>query len=119
MSQIMQGATLGRGAAGGNTTIGVVATNAVLTKSEAAKIAQMAHDGLARTINPIHTAADGDTIFAAATGSASERGDVTTIGAVGAEVMARAVNRAVLMAWSIPGLPAYRDLPWAHGEVKR
>jgi L-aminopeptidase/D-esterase-like protein len=119
MSQIMQGAMLGRRAAGGNTTIGVVATNANLTKSEASKVAQMAHDGLARTINPIHTAADGDTIFAAATGSASERADVTTIGAVGAEVMARAVNRAVLMAWSIPGLPAYRDLPWAHGEVKR
>jgi L-aminopeptidase/D-esterase-like protein len=119
MSQILQGATLGRREAGGNTTIGLVATNAVLTKTEASKVAQMAHDGLARTINPIHTAADGDTIFAAATGSASERADVTTIGSIGAEVMARAVNRAVQMAWGIPGLPAYRDLPWAHPEVKR
>ena len=121
MAQIMMGAMLqGRRApGGGNTTIGVVATNAVLTKSEATKVAQMAHDGLARTINPIHTAVDGDTIFAAATGTASERADVTTIGSIGAEVMARAVNRAVLAAWGIPGLPAYRDLAWAHGAVTR
>jgi L-aminopeptidase/D-esterase-like protein len=72
----------------------------------------MAHDGFARTINPVHTAADGDTIFAGATGSASVQADVTTIGAIGAEVMARAVNRAVLSAVGIPGLPAHRDLAW-------
>jgi L-aminopeptidase/D-esterase-like protein len=115
MAQIMQGALLQqRPVAGGHTTLGIVATNAALTKSEATKVAQMAHDGLARTINPIHTAADGDTVFAAATGTASVRGDVTTIGAVGAEVLARAINRAVLTAWGLPGLPAYRDLAWAH-----
>jgi L-aminopeptidase/D-esterase-like protein len=119
IAQIMQGVTLPHHSGGGNTTIGIVATNAVLTKSEASKVAQMAHDGLARTINPVHTTADGDTIFAAATGASNERADVTTIGAIGAEVMARAVNRAVLTAWSIPGLPAYRDLPWAHAGNQR
>jgi len=115
MAQVLQGATLsGHHPAqnGGHTTIGIVATNAALTKSEATKVAQMAHDGLARTINPVHTAADGDTIFAAATGSSSVRADVTTIGALGADVMARAVNRAVLTATGIPGLPAHRDLTW-------
>jgi L-aminopeptidase/D-esterase-like protein len=109
MAQIMQGATLpGRHALqmGAHTTIGIVVTNALLTKSEATKVAQMAHDGLARTINPVHTAADGDTIFAAATGTSSVKADVTTIGAIGAETMARAVNRAVLSAVGIPGLPA-------------
>jgi len=115
MAQLMKGATLsGRHPVqpGAHTTIGIVATNALLTKSEAAKVAQMAHDGLARTINPVHTSADGDTIFAAATGTAKERADVTTIGAIGAEVMARAVNRAVRSAVGIPGLPAHRDLAW-------
>jgi L-aminopeptidase/D-esterase-like protein len=115
MEQISQGATLSGHhpiQPGANTTIGIVATNAALTKSEATKVAQMAHDGLARTINPVHTAADGDTIFAAATGSSSVRAEVTTIGAIGAEAMARAVNRAVRSALGIPGLPAHRDLTW-------
>jgi L-aminopeptidase/D-esterase-like protein len=115
MEQIMDGATLpGHHPTqpGANTTIGIVATNAALTKSEATKVAQMAHDGLARTINPVHTAADGDTIFAAATGTSSVRADVTTIGAIGAEAMAHAVNRAVRSAVGIPGLPAHRDLTW-------
>lgn len=96
---------------GANSTIGVVATNAALTKSEMTKVAQMAHDGLARTINPIHTAADGDTIFAAATGTARAKADITTVGAVAAEVMAQAVRRAILMATSIPGYVARKDLP--------
>jgi len=109
MAQILAGATLARAHAGGNSTIGIVATNAALTKTETAKLAQMAHDGLARTINPIHTAFDGDTIFAAATGNAA-RADVSSIGAVAAEVVAQAVNRAVLAAAGLPGLPAHRDL---------
>lgn len=115
MAQVRQGATLADHhplPPGAHTTIGIVVTNASLTKGEATKVAQMAHDGLARTINPVHTAADGDTIFAAATGSLSQRVDVTTIGAIGAEVMARAVNRAVLTAAGLPGLPAHRDLTW-------
>jgi len=108
MAQILAGATLARSHGGGNSTIGIVATNAALTKTETAKLAQMAHDGLARTINPIHTAFDGDTIFAAATGSAA-RADVSSIGAVAAEAVAQAVNRAVLAAAGLPGLPAHRD----------
>jgi L-aminopeptidase/D-esterase-like protein len=114
MQQILEGVTIARefgGAKGGtNTTIGVVATNAELNKTEATKVAQMAHDGLARTINPVHTAFDGDTIFAAATGRSRVKVDVTTVGSVGAEVMARAVDRAVLAAVGIPGYPAHRDL---------
>ena len=109
MAQIAQGA-LHHAKSGTNTTIGIIATNAALTKTEMTKVAQLAHDGYARTINPAHTAFDGDTIFASATGSASGHASVTTIGAVAAEVMARAVNRAVITATSIQGYPAYRDL---------
>lgn len=108
-------ATLIKGAnpyrqAGSNTTIGVVATNATLTKSEVNKVAQMAHDGLARTISPVHTGMDGDTVFAAATGALSSKSDVSRVGALGAEALARAVKQAVLCAASIPGYPAHRDL---------
>jgi len=109
---MLAGTTLVKAKRGGNSTIGIVATNAALSKAEATKVAQMAHDGLARTINPIHTAFDGDTIFAAATGSAAARADASTIGAVAAEAMALAANRAVLTASGLPGLPAHRDLAW-------
>ena len=88
-----------------NTVIGVVATNARLTKAQATKVAQMAHDGLARVIRPAHTMFDGDTIFALATGE--ENADVSTVGAFAAEVMADAILRAVKMAapaGSLPGL---------------
>lgn len=95
---------------GENSTIGVVATNAALNKDEATKVAQMAHDGLARSINPVHTAFDGDTIFAAATGTSQVKPELTIIGAVAAEVMAGAVKRAIITATGIPGYPAYRDL---------
>jgi len=94
-----------------NSTIGVVATNATLTKVQASKIAQMAHDGYARSISPVHTMYDGDTIFALATGAISSKGDTSAIGALAADVMAQAVVRAVTQATSIPGYPAYRDLP--------
>lgn len=112
MQQMLEGKTLSRAGSriGAHTTIGIVATNAALTKAEAAKIAQMAHDGFARTINPVHTAADGDAIFAAGTGTYSGKPGVTTIGAVAAEAMARAINNAVRTATGIPGYPAYRDL---------
>lgn len=108
MHQWMAGST-GKGHAGTNTTIGVVATNASLSKAEATKIAQMTHDGLARTINPVHTLSDGDTIFAVGTGHSRVSHDASLIGAVAAEVMARAVNRAVLSASSLPDFPAHRD----------
>jgi L-aminopeptidase/D-esterase-like protein len=96
---------------GANTTIGVVATNAPFNKAQMTKIAQMAHDGYARSINPVHTMADGDTIFSMSTGTATVKADVSAIGAIAAMVMARAVVRAAMQATSLPefGLPAYRD----------
>jgi L-aminopeptidase/D-esterase-like protein len=86
-----------------NTVIGVIATNASLTKAQATKVAQMAQDGLARTIRPAHTLFDGDTIFALATGR--QEADVSMVGAFAAEVMAEAVLRAVRMAGPAGGLP--------------
>ena len=109
MTEIMNGA-MTKPMRGANSAIGVVATNARLTKTGATRLAVMAHDGFARTIKPVHTAADGDTIFAAATGTSSVAADLVTLGAVAVEVMARAVNRAVLAAVGIPGYPAHRDL---------
>lgn len=96
--------------AGANTTIGVVAVNAPLTKAQAGKVAEMAHDGLARTIYPVHTPSDGDTLFALSTGDGPEV-RVGRIGALAAEAVARAVLDAVRSAESLPGLPAVRDLP--------
>jgi L-aminopeptidase/D-esterase-like protein len=96
--------------AGMNTTIGVVATNAKLTKDEATKVAQMAHDGYGRAINPTHTPADGDTIFCMATGTNAARVYHGAIGALAADVMAIAIMRAATQADSIPGYPCYRDL---------
>lgn len=87
-----------------NTTLAVVANNAKLTKAEANKAAQMAHDGLARTIVPIHTMNDGDTVFSLATGQREASVDV--IGALSAEVLAEAVVRAVKSAQSVNGFPA-------------
>jgi L-aminopeptidase/D-esterase-like protein len=107
---IRSGTTLGwmkknppRAAVKSNTVIGVVATNAKLTKSQATKVAQMAQDGLARVIRPTHTMFDGDTIFALATGE--QKADVSTVGAFAAEVMAEAILRAVKMAAPAGGLP--------------
>jgi len=91
-----------------STVIGVVATNARLTKEEANKVAQMAQDGIARAVRPAHTMFDGDTLFALAT--SDKRADVNLVGAYGAEVVAQAIVRAVRAAESAGGLPAYRDL---------
>ena len=96
---------------GENTTIGVVATNATLTKAEATKVAQMAQDGVARTIYPAHTPVDGDTVFALATGTQPGPANVIMIGALAADVMADAIVRAATQATGIPGIPAVRDLP--------
>lgn len=85
------------GKEGQNTTIGVVATDAVLTKAQARRLATCAHDGLARTIRPVHTQMDGDTIFALATGAAKTEGNLFQLCAAAAEVMARAVVNAVTM----------------------
>jgi len=94
----------------GNTTLGVVATNATLTKTQATRVAQMAHDGFARAISPIHTPVDGDIIFALATGSRSGGADVGVIGALAAEIIADAIVRAAREATGVKGIPALRDL---------
>ena len=92
---------------GTNTTLGVVATNAALTKTAATKVAQMAHDGLARTIQPVHTMFDGDTVFALATGTVTA--DTNLIGALAADVLAQAVLAGVRAARPLGGLPAVDD----------
>jgi L-aminopeptidase/D-esterase-like protein len=100
--------------AGTNTTIGVIATDASLTKAQATRLATMAHDGLARAINPVHTMSDGDTLFALATGRAKTSPGMMVLGTMAAEATARAVVRAVLAAESIHAgklhLPAARDM---------
>lgn len=89
-----------------NTVIGAVATNARLSKAEAKKVAQMAHDGLARAVQPAHTMLDGDTLFALSTGN--QRADVSVIGAFAAEVMTQAILRAVKMAAPAGGIPGLK-----------
>ena len=91
-------------------TIGVVATNATLTKAQATKVAQMAHDGYARAIYPVHTPSDGDVVFTLATGKYAGEVNLTQIGALAADVMAEAIVRAVREATGIEGVPAVRDL---------
>jgi L-aminopeptidase/D-esterase-like protein len=95
---------------GDNSTIGVIATNARLTKAQASYLAQMTDDGYARAIWPIHTIVDGDTVFAIATGSKAGDPDMVTIGALAADVMATAVIRAATEATGLPNLPAVRDI---------
>jgi L-aminopeptidase/D-esterase-like protein len=92
----MMGKAILRFATRGQSVVGVVATNARLTKEEANKVAQMAHNGLARTVRPAHTMLDGDTFFALATGQ--KQGDVNLIGAYAAEVVAEAIVRSVTAA---------------------
>ncbi len=86
-----------------NTVIGVVATNARLTKAEATRVAMMAQDGLARAVRPAHTMFDGDTIFVLSVGG--KTADLSTVGAFAAEVVAQAIVRAVQKARSAGGLP--------------
>ncbi len=98
------------GAVGGQTTLVVVATNAQLTKTQATKVAQMAHDGIARAIVPAHTPVDGDTAFAVATGTLGRTADLLLVGSLAADATAQAIVRAARAAGSLPGLPAARDL---------
>ncbi len=86
---------------GTNTTIGAIATDAVLTKAQAQRLAQAGHDGLARSINPVHTMSDGDTLFALATGRASGAPGMVLLATMAAEATARAVLRAVQAARAI------------------
>lgn len=101
-AEILRGAVIGGGS--GNTTIGVVATNAQLNKVQANKLAQFASLGVARAIYPVNTMADGDTTFALSCGEL--RADINTLGVAGAEAMAQAILRAVRLATPMGGLPA-------------
>ena len=92
----------------GNTTLGVVITNAEFRKPELCKIAGMAHDGFARSIRPVHTSADGDSIYAVSVGNV--RADQDVAGALAAEVVSEAITRAVNSAESAYGFPAAKDL---------
>jgi len=98
-----------RGGPGKNTTIGIVATNATLTKSQVTKIAQMSHDGLARAVRPSHLPFDGDTIFALSR-EGGVAADLGQVGALAAEVTGRAIVNAILAARSVDNIPAYLDL---------
>lgn len=92
----------------GNTTIGIIITNAGFTKPSLCKIAGMAHDGYARSIRPVHTTADGDSIYAVSVGDVAADQDLT--GTLAAEVMSEAILRAVTSAKSAYGFPAYEDM---------
>jgi len=95
-----------------NTTIGVVATDAMLDKAQCRRLAMVAHDGIARAVRPAHSLLDGDTVFVLATGAVARRPDtgvLDALSAAAADVVATAVVRAVLAATSVAGVPAYRD----------
>lgn len=101
--------------AGSNTTIGVVATDAAITKAQAHRLAVVAHDGLARAINPVHTMSDGDSLFALGTGRSGKSLGVMTLSTLAAEAVAIATARAVLLAQSVQiegqaTLPSHQDL---------
>jgi L-aminopeptidase/D-esterase-like protein len=103
---------IAKGRTGENTTIAIVATDAALTKAQTKQLAVMAQDGLARAIYPAHTMLDGDTVFAAATGRrpVGDPLQVSELGAIAANVLARAVARGVFEAAALPGgMPSWRD----------
>ncbi len=119
MAALRRGEAAAPPAIGAATTLAIVATDACLSKSQANKMAQMAHDGFARAINPVHTPSDGDTIFALATGRTKETVDAKLLGLIGAlaaDLTAQAACRGVLAAQTLnqPGLPF---LP-AAGDIK-
>lgn len=92
----------------GNTTIGIVFTNARFDKAQLCKIAGMAHDGYARSINPVHTSADGDSIYAVSIGDVEADQDL--VGTLAAQAVSEAITRAVTHADSAYGYPSWRDL---------
>jgi L-aminopeptidase/D-esterase-like protein len=101
VSSLIQGVSTGALSAGGNTTIGVIATDAVLSKSQAHRLAQMGHNGLAQTIRPVHTPWDGDTLFALGTGKSGLPADMMLLSTLASEVTALAVLSAVAHAESL------------------
>lgn len=104
--------------AGENTTIGLVATNARLSKTDVNRVALMADDGFARAINPSHTTGDGDTVFALATGRWDGEVSASVIGALAAEALAEAIVRAVSKAESLAGVPSARELGTVPARLK-
>lgn len=93
-----------------NTTIGLVATDAKLTKEDTNYLARVSHDGLALTIRPCHTVRDGDTMFALATGHHDAKLDLIALGAAAVEVTAQAVIRAIRQATGLGGIPSVNEL---------
>lgn len=103
-------------AAGTNTTLGVIATDVALTRSEAERVATMAQDGIARAIRPAHSPLDGDTVFVLSTGArplSDPVAGVAEIGHLAADCLARAIARGVYEAGPLAGMPAYREV---HGR---
>lgn len=105
---MIQSIAAGKNLFAGNTTIGIVVANAILTKPQATKLASMAQNGYARTMRPAHSMYDGDTIFTMATGCVAA--DLSVLGLLAARVMERAVVSAVKSASSLAGLPCYADM---------
>jgi L-aminopeptidase/D-esterase-like protein len=103
---------------GENTTIGLVATNAKLTKTDVNRMALMGDDGFAKAISPSHTAGDGDTVFALATGQWDGEANITVIGALAAEAMAEALVRAVSFSETSNGVPSARELGTVPSRIK-
>ena len=104
----MYAGRVGPGFAATHTTLAVVMTSAELDKLQATKVAQMAHDGLARAINPVHTQWDGDLVFALSVGK--RRAEIDSLGTAAAEVTANAVVRAVETAQGLGGVPSCQEL---------
>jgi L-aminopeptidase/D-esterase-like protein len=119
---LIRSGAIGRGPAGpragGNTTIAVVATNARMSKAEMNRVALMADDALARTINPSHTTGDGDTVFALATNRWTGEASATIVGALAADALSEAIVRAVSTAEPLGGLPSARTLGTAPARVR-
>ena len=111
-ARALRAGVLAPGVRGTATTIGVVATDARLTKPEASRLAALAQLGLAATLSPAHLSVDGDTVFALATGTAGAAGApaLDILGLLAAECVAQAILRAVRAATPLGGLPAWRDL---------
>lgn len=108
LDELFQDVTIAGNLFSGNTTLGIVVTNAKLNKTQLTKVAGMTHNGFARAIHPVHTNADGDSIYALSTGDLP--GDVNVVGAMAAYAMERAIVRAVRLAQPAYGLPACSSL---------
>jgi L-aminopeptidase/D-esterase-like protein len=91
-----------------NTTLGIIATNANLSKKQVHQVTQIAHSGLAKIISPLHSTFDGDLIFAISYGK--KKADVNTVGLLGEEALLESVERAVTKADGFGIIPAYKDL---------